>query len=86
MGRGVEKHSVSFICILVLVLVVSDVIYGGEARPLRGSSLIYRAKKNSGPSSGVGHRSYGNVQALGYVKNSGPGPGLGHKYDTGNKQ
>ncbi|KAL5788215.1 hypothetical protein ACOSP7_005164 [Xanthoceras sorbifolium] len=88
MGKGIEK-SVSFICILVLVLVVSDVVYAAESRTLRGSRLIYRglsserlyvrAKKTSGPSPGIGHRTYGNVPALGKEKNSGPTLGEGHR-------
>lgn len=41
--------------------------------------------KNSGPSPGIGHRSFIPVQTtLGKVKDSGPSPGEGHDYGEDN--
>lgn len=97
MGRELKSVSVFSVLLLLLSLLLSNLVYGTEARPLSSSRLSKdvnvgeiegliggfsaRAVKNSGPSPGIGHN-YKNFQSLGEASKSGPSPGQGHRQVT----
>ncbi|KAJ6965101.1 hypothetical protein NC652_003113 [Populus alba x Populus x berolinensis] len=98
MGRELKSVPVfSLLRLLLLSLLLSNLVYGTEARPLSSSRLSEdvnvgeieghvggfsaRAVKNSGPSPGIGHQ-YKNFQSLGGATKSGPSPGEGHRQVT----
>jgi hypothetical protein len=97
MGRELKSVSVFSVLLLLLSLLLSNLVYGTEARPLSSSRLSKdvnvgeiegliggfsaRAVKNSGPSPGIGHK-YKNFQSLGEASKSGPSPGEGHRQVT----
>ncbi|XP_011030430.1 PREDICTED: uncharacterized protein LOC105129885 [Populus euphratica] len=98
MGRELKSVPVfSVLLLLLLSLLLSNLVYGTEARPLSSSRLgkdvnvgenegliggfSPRAVKNSGPSPGIGH-GYKNFQSIGEASKSGPSPGDGHRQVT----
>lgn len=65
--------------ILILFLLASSIVLGGDARRLSSMSSP-SAVNDEGPSPGVGHKVVDGYM-FGGIKDSGPSPGAGHKHE-----